>query len=108
MYLLVGILRFIPPLIPGSAPGAISPFTGFLLVYRNYSGSKAYALALGIVYTALFLLGILSGSVATLGGLVLLNGVNHILPILTALAAFGACFASLDTVDVRRVPSAQG
>ena len=70
VYLLVGIVGFVPPLLVGSVPGALGPFTGFLLglfavnwfhslahlaigaaglaVHRSFSGSKAYALALGI------------------------------------------------------------
>ena len=116
VYLLVGIVGFVPPLLVGSVPGALGPFTGFLLglfavnwfhslahlaigaaglaVHRSFSGSKAYALALGIAYTALFLLGILSGEVVTLGGLLPLNGVDDVLHVLTALVAFTAYFTA--------------
>ncbi len=116
IYLLVGVIGFIPPLLIGDVPGALGPFGGYLIglfavnwfhnlahlaigaaglaVYRSFSGSKAYALVLGVAYAALFLLGILSGSVATLGGLLPLNGVDDVLHIVTALAAFGAYFAS--------------
>ncbi|MDQ4083732.1 MAG: DUF4383 domain-containing protein [Actinomycetota bacterium] len=116
VYLLVGIVGFVPPLLVGSVPGALGPFTGFLLglfavnwfhslahlaigaaglaVHRSFSGSKAYALALGIAYAALFLLGILSGEVATLGGLLPLNGVDNVLHVLTALVAFTAYFTA--------------
>ena len=31
VYLLVGIVGFVPPLLVGSVPGAFGPFTGFLL-----------------------------------------------------------------------------
>ncbi len=83
VYLLVGIVGFVPPLLGGSVPGAFEPFTRFLLslfavnwfhslahlaigaaglaVHRSFSKSKAYTLALGITYATLFLLGILSG-----------------------------------------------
>jgi hypothetical protein len=116
VYLLVGIVGFVPPLLVGSVPGALGPFTGFLLglfavnwfhslahlaigaaglaVHRSFSGSKAYALALGIAYAALFLLGILSGEVATLGGLLPLNGLDDVLHVLTALVAFTAYFTA--------------
>jgi hypothetical protein len=111
VYVLVGILGFIPPLLSGDVPGAIGgPFTGLLLglfavnwfhnlahlaigavglaVYRSFSASKSYALALAVVYGVLFLLGILSGDVATLGGLLPLNRPDDLLHILTAVAAF--------------------
>ena len=116
IYLLVGVIGFIPPLLIGDVPGALGPFGGYLIglfavnwfhnlahlligaaglaVYSSFSGSKAYALVLGVAYAALFLLGILSGSVATLGGLLPLNGVDDVLHIVTALAAFGAYLAS--------------
>ena len=116
VYLLVGIVGFVPPLLVGSVPGALGPFTGFLLglfavnwfhslahlaigaaglaVHRSFSGSKAYALVLGIAYGALFLLGILSGEVATLGGLLPLNGLDDVLHVLTALVAFTAYFTA--------------
>ena len=116
VYLLVGIVGFVPPLLVGSVPGALGPFTGFLLglfavnwfhslahlaigaaglaVHRSFSGSKAYALALGIAYAALFLLGILSGDVVTLGGLLPLNGLDDVLHVLTALVAFTAYFTA--------------
>ncbi len=116
VYLLVGIVGFVPPLLVGSVPGALGPFTGFLLglfavnwfhslahlaigaaglaVHRSFSGSKAYALALGIAYAALFLLGMLSGEVVTLGGLLPLNGLDDVLHVLTALVAFTAYFTA--------------
>ncbi len=116
VYLLVGIAGFVPPLLVGSVPGVLGPFTGFLLglfavnwfhslahlaigaaglaVHRSFSGSQGYALALGIAYGALFLLGILSGEVATLGGLLPLNGLDDVLHVLTALVAFTAYFTA--------------
>jgi hypothetical protein len=116
VYLLVGIVGFVPPLLVGSVPGALGPFTGFLLglfavnwfhslahlaigaaglaVHRSFSGSKAYALALGIAYAVLFLLGILSGEVVTLGGLLPLNGLDDVLHVLTALVSFTAYFTA--------------
>jgi len=131
VYLLVGILGLIPPLVAGSLPGVLGPLKGLLLglfavnllhslthlaigvaglaLYRSFSGAKAYALALGIAYAGLFLLGILSEPVGTLGGILPLNAPDDILHILTALVALGAYFASRnrDEVNVRRAPSAR-
>jgi hypothetical protein len=62
-----------------------------LALYRSFSGAKAYALALGIAYAGLlFLLGMFSRPVGTLGGILPLNAPDDILHILTALVAFGA------------------
>jgi hypothetical protein len=117
IYVLVGVAGFIPPLLIGSLPaGVLGPFAGMLLalfavnwfhnvahlaigavglaVYRNYSASKAYALALGIAYAGLFLLGVLTADVATLGGLLPLNGLDDLLHIVTSLVAFGAYFTA--------------
>lgn len=115
IYLLVGIIGFIPPLLVGSVPGAVGPFTGFLIglfvvnwfhnlahlligaaglaTYRSPAGASAYALALGVAYTALFVLGLIFG-LRLLGGLLPLNGWDHALHLLTALIAFGAYFAA--------------
>jgi hypothetical protein len=123
VYVLVGVAGFIPPLLIGSAPGVLEPFAGLLLalfavnwfhslahlaigavgvaVYRSYSGSKAYALALGVAYAALFVLGVLTADVATLGGLLPLNGLDDVLHIGTSLAAFGAYFTA-------RLPESEG
>lgn len=99
IYLLVGILGFIPPLVSGEIPGVIGgpgdPFTGYLIglfavnwfhnlahlligaaglaTYRNPIGASTYALVIGVAYALLFLLGLLAQQVATLGGLLPLN-----------------------------------
>jgi Domain of unknown function (DUF4383) len=65
-----------------------------LAVYRSYSASKAYALALGIAYAALFVLGVLTADVATLGGLLPLNGLDDLLHVGTSLVAFAAYFTA--------------
>jgi Domain of unknown function (DUF4383) len=115
VYLLVGIIGFIPPLLIGAVPGAIGPFAGYLIAlfavnwfhslahlligvaglatYRSVTGASAYALALGIAYALLFVLGLIFG-LRFLGGLLPLNGWDHALHLLTALIAFGAYFAS--------------
>jgi hypothetical protein len=115
-YLLVGIVGFIPPLILGSLPaGVVGPFAGLLLglfavnwfhslahlligaaglaVHRNRGASLSYALALGIAFAGLFVLGLIFG-LNFLGGLMPLNGSDDVLHILTALIAFGVYFAS--------------
>ena len=111
----MGIIGFIPPLLIGSVPGAIGPFAGFLIAlfavnwfhslahlligaaglasYRNANSASAYALALGVAYTLLFVVGLIWG-IRFLGGLLPLNGWDHILHLLTALVAFGAYFGS--------------
>ena len=103
VYVLVGVAGFIPPLLLGeTAAEVMGPFAGLLLglfavnwlhslahlaigavglaVYRSNSASRAYALALGIAYAALFLLGILTAGVATLGGLLPLDAPDDVLP----------------------------
>ena len=116
VYLLVGLAGFIPPLLIGGLSGVMGPFEGLLLgifavnwfhsvahlaigasglaLYKSFAGSKAYALALGIAYTALFVLGIVFGSVGTLGGLLPLNAPDDVLHLLTALAALGIYFTA--------------
>ncbi len=111
VYLLVGILGFIPPLLQGTLPDAIGPFKGNLLgifavnwfhslahlligvaglaAYNSFSASRSYALVVGIAYAALFVLGILG---ITLGGLLPLNGPDNILHILTALFLLAVYF----------------
>lgn len=113
VYVLVGILGFIPPLL--TARAVDSTFTGLLLglfavswlhsaahlligvaglaTYRNLASAKAYALTIGVVYAALFVLGLIFG-VTFLGGLLPLNSWDNILHLLTALVALGAYLAS--------------
>lgn len=131
VYLLVGVLGFVLPLMTGPMPATWGPFSEYLFglfavnwlhslahlligavgiaVYRSLSGSRGYALALGAIYALLFLVGILTGGVGLgrQGGLLPLNGWDNVLHILTALAAFGAYFVSREDVDVRRAPSAR-
>jgi hypothetical protein len=120
VYVLVGILGFIPPLLIGTVPGAIGPFAGFLIglfavnwfhslahlligvaglaTYRNPAAASIYALVLGIAYALLFVVGLIWG-ITFLGGLLPLNGLDHILHLLTALVAFGAYFASREATS---------
>ncbi|HLM78536.1 MAG TPA: DUF4383 domain-containing protein [Rubrobacteraceae bacterium] len=115
VYLLVGILGFIPvaPFLVGVLPNVIGPFNGLLLgifpvnwlhniahigigaaglaSYRSPVGARSYALAVGVLYLVLFLLGLI---LPNFFRLLPLGGPDLILHILTALLAFGAYFAS--------------
>jgi len=118
IYPAVGIAGFIPvrPLLVGELPPPITgPFDGYLLglftvnwfhslahlaigavglaVYRSLTGAMSYALAPGVAYALLFVVGLLT-SLSALGGLLPLNGWDDVLHLLTALLAFGAYFAS--------------
>jgi hypothetical protein len=115
VYVLVGILGFIPPLLIGTVPGAIGPFAGLLLAlfavnwlhslahiliglgglatFRNPAAASTYALVIGIIYALLFVVGLIWG-IRFLGGLLPLNGLDQVLHLLTALIAFGAYYAS--------------
>ncbi len=118
VYVVVGVAGFIPvpPLLVGELPSpVVGPFDGYLLglfavnwfhslthltigavglaVYRSPTSALAYALALGVAYTLLFIIG-LATDLSALGGLLPLNGWDDILHILTALLAFGAYFGS--------------
>jgi hypothetical protein len=119
IYVLVGIMGFIPPLLAAKTPD--SSFMGLLLglffvnwlhslahlligvaglaTYRNFGAAKAYALTVGVAYAALFVLGLIFG-VTFLGGLLPLNGWDHVLHLATAVVAFGAYFASRGTADM--------
>ena len=127
IYLLVGIAGFIPPLLAAKTPD--SSFVGLLLglffvnalhsvthlligvaglaTYRNLAAARIYTLVIGAAYAALFVLGLIFG-VTFLGGLLPLNGWDHVLYLVTALVAFGAYFASAGggTVDASQSPSA--
>ena len=118
IYLLVGILGFIPLLLTDTDLGRVlwGPSGGFLIglfavnwlhnlahlligaaglaTFRNPVGARSYALVIGVAYTALFLLGLVAREIGTLGGLLPLNVWDDILHLLTALLAFGAYFAS--------------
>lgn len=113
IYVLVGILGFIPPLLSGDIAGVIGPFDGLLLgifpvnwihsvahiaigaaglaTYRSVSGARSYSLAIGVLYGVLVLLGLVAPAV---GGLMPVGGADVVLHLVTALVAFGAYFSS--------------
>jgi hypothetical protein len=121
IYLLVGILGFIPvvPFLVGTLPNVIGPLNGAelglfpvnwlhniahiaigvagLATFRNSLGARSYALAIGILYLVLFLMGLI---LPNFFGLLPLGGADIILHLATALIALGAYYAS------REVPSA--
>ena len=119
IYLLVGIMGFIPPLLTGKTPDSsfmelllglfyvnwLHSLTHLLIgvvglaTYRSLPAAKAYTLAIGVAYAVLFVLGLVFG-VTFLGGLLPLNGWDNVLHLLTALAAFGAYFASRGTAGL--------
>ncbi|MDP9382107.1 MAG: DUF4383 domain-containing protein [Chloroflexota bacterium] len=116
VYTLVGIAGFIPPLLARIAAGVTGPFAGNLLgifavnwfhslahlliglaglaAYRSYSASRTYSLVIGLAYALLFVLGLLSRPVGTLGGLLPLNSADDILHIATAAVLLVAYFAA--------------
>jgi hypothetical protein len=115
IYLLVGILGFIPPLLLGTTMGW-GPFGGYLLglfavnwlhslahlaigvaglaTFRNPDAARYYAVVVGVAYILLFLLGLFGGPVGPLDGLLPLNGLDNVLHLLTAVVALGAYFYS--------------
>jgi hypothetical protein len=117
VYLLVGILGFIPiaPFLVGEIPFVIGPFNAFelglfpvnwlhniahiaigaagLASYRSPIGARSYALAIGVAYALLTVLGLIPG-LSIVFGLLPLFGLDVVLHLLSSLAAFGAYFAS--------------
>ena len=114
IYLLVGILGFVPvvPLLVPAELGVIGPLEGFqlglfavnwlhslthlaigaawLALYRSPAGARSYALAIGVLYLVLFLLGLV---LPTAFGLVPLFGAPDLLLHLgTAMIALGAYY----------------
>jgi len=130
VYVLVGIAGFIPPLLFGNLPPVVvGPLAGLMLglfavnwfhslahlaigvaglaVYRSRPASEGYALALGVAYGGLFVFGLI-WSLSFLGGLMPLNGWDHVLHIATVLVAFGAYFASRRDRDAAEAGRAEG
>jgi hypothetical protein len=115
IYLVIGILGFIPiaPFLVGALPNVIGPFNGLLLglfpvnwlhnlahiaigaaglaSYRSPVGARSYALAIGVLYLVLFLVGLV---LPNFFRLLPLGGWDLILHLVTALIAFGAYFTS--------------
>lgn len=120
IYLVVGILGFIPPLVIKAGlpvpPLGLPIFAGFLIAlfavnwlhslahlliglaglatYRTPAAASTYALVIGIVYALLFILGLFGGPWGALDGLVPLNGLDNVLHLLTAVIALAAYYLS--------------
>ena len=118
VYLLVGILGFIPPLLTqGGVPGpVIGPFVGSLLglfavnwlhniahlaigaaglaSYRSPAGARSYAIGVGVLYLLLFVIGLI---LPTVFGLLPLNGPDNILHLVSGAAALAIGLASPTT-----------
>ena len=116
VYTLVGLMGFLDVFRQGTLPGVQGPAVGNLLgifainwfhnvahlliglaglaMYRSYRASKTYALVVGLAYAALAILGLVTPTVATLNGLLPLNGSDDILHIGTAAALLFAYFAA--------------
>jgi len=118
VYLLVGILGFIPPLLAqGGVPGpVIGPFVGSLLglfavnwlhniahlaigaaglaSYRSPAGARSYAIGVGVLYLLLFVIGLI---LPTVFGLLPLNGPDNILHLVSGAAALAIGLASPTT-----------
>ena len=130
IYLLVGILGFVPvvPLLVPAELGVIGPLEVFqlglfavnwlhslthlaiggagLALYRIPAGARSYALAIGVLYLVLFLLGLV---LPTAFGLVPLFGVPDLLLHLgTAMIALGAYYTSPRRRGPPRRPFRQG
>lgn len=116
VYLLVGILGFIPPLVPGAIQGllgAFEPFSGFLLglfavnwlhnvahiaigaaglaSYRSPAGARSYSIAIGVLYLGLFVIGLILPFVF---GLLPLNGADNLLHLVSGALALAIGLAS--------------
>ena len=109
VYLLVGILGFIPPLLAaGNIPGplVINVLVGNLLgifsvnvlhsvahlgigaaglaSYRSPAGARSYAIGIGVLYLLLFVIGLI---LPNLFGLLPLNGADNVLHLLSGAVA---------------------
>jgi hypothetical protein len=75
-----------------------------LALFRSYSGSRAYAIGLGAVYTVVAIWGFVIGGGESILGFLPVNSEDNVLHLLIALAGV---FAGLGTPATPR-PSARG
>lgn len=123
VYLLVGILGFIPvpPILdsPGAIQGLLAPFQPFnglllglfavnwlhniahiaigaagLAAYRSPAGARSYAIGVGVLYLLLFVIGLV---LPTVFGLLPLNGADNVLHIVSGIVALAIGLASPTT-----------
>lgn len=120
VYLLIGVLGFVPPLLQPELP-AIGPFEGFLFgvfavnwvhslihivtglagipAFRSFGGSLQFFRIMGYAYLIIFILGIIPGRVSSMGvawirHAVPLNFGDNILHLVTFVLAFTLYFAA--------------
>jgi hypothetical protein len=116
VYLLVGILGFIPPLVPGAIQGLLGPFEPFsglllglfavnwlhnvahtaigaagLASYRSHTAARSYAIGIGVLYLGLFVIGLVLPLVF---GLLPLNAADNILHLVSGGLALAIGLAS--------------
>ena len=78
-----------------------------LAVWRSYGGARAYAIGLGVVYTAVAIWGFVIGSGESILGFLPVNSEDNVLHLLIALAGLFAGLATPATPapsDVRAEP----
>ena len=78
-----------------------------LAVWRSYGGARAYAIGLGVVYTAVAIWGFVIGSGESILGFLPVNSEDNVLHLLIALAGLFAGLATPSTPapsDVRAEP----
>ena len=115
VYLLVGILGFIPvaPFLVGNIPTVIGPFNGFelgifavnwlhnlahiaigaagLASYRSHTAARSYSIGIGVAYLLLFVIGLI---LPTVFGLLPLNGADNVLHLVSGAVALAIGLAS--------------
>ena len=115
VYLLVGILGFIPvaPFLVGNIPTVIGPFNGFelgifavnwlhnlahiaigaagLASYRSHTAARSYSIGIGVAYLLLFVIGLI---LPTVFGLLPLNGADNVLHLVSGALALAIGLAS--------------
>jgi Domain of unknown function (DUF4383) len=117
VYLLVGILGFILPLVPGAIQGLLGPFEPFsglllglfavnwlhnvahitiggaagLASYRSHTAARSYAIGIGVLYLGLFGIGLVLPLVF---GLLPLNAADNILHLVSGGLALAIGLAS--------------
>jgi uncharacterized membrane protein len=115
VYLLVGILGFIPPLlVAGPVPGPVlGPLVGLLIglfavnwlhsvahlaigaaglaSFRSPAGARSYSIGIGVLYLLLFVIGLI---LPTVFNLLPLNGADNVLHLVSGAVALGIGLAS--------------
>lgn len=118
VYVVIGILGFIPPTVEGQLPGVQGPLAGNLLglfavnwlhslthlligvagiaASRRVAAARTFATIVGIAYLGLFVLSLLYESTATLEGWLPLNAADDVLHLVSAVLLLGVLLTSRD------------